>query len=201
MDYVPLLFVVTLAACSSSYSAPSSQDGAPEQLDDGLDDSADDDDGAPTGDVPTGQPKATTQKDPFAAAPAFTNAAPNERASDVHSKNAVGVVPDLHAKCLSCHGSDAPAFAFAGSSFADAQASAPGTDLELGIIDANGKTFFARSDQDGNFWSLQAGAIAFPAYAAVRNASGAKLMKTKISGKDRLDCNTCHDPANVIHAP
>jgi hypothetical protein len=201
MDYVPILFLVTLAACSSSYGAPSTRDDGPEQLDDELDDSADDDEGAPNGDVPTGQPKAPVQKDPFAAAPAFTDAAPNERASDVHAKNAVGVVPDLHAKCLSCHGSDAPAFAFAGTIYADEKATAPGPDLELGIIDANGNTFFTHSDPDGNFWSLPKGAIAFPAYAAVRSASGEKPMKTKIAAADRLNCNTCHDAANPIHAP
>jgi hypothetical protein len=191
------LFAATVLACSSPPPPPSDGSGA-EDMDNPLDEDNSDPD-APDG--PPG-PSSTARPNPFANAPPYQSQPPSERATDVHKSGNVGTVPSKDVQCLSCHGSGAaPKFLFGGSIYTDRDATAPATDMELGIIDAKGKTFFVHSDADGNFWVKDAASLAYPVYAAVRMDAMVKQMKTKISDATKLDCNSCHNKLNPIQKP
>jgi hypothetical protein len=147
-------------------------------------------------------PLPAMRPDPFEGAPAFVSAPPPMRATKMHADGNVGVVPSKSVKCKSCHGgSEAPRFAFAGSAYEDRAGTAPAPDVELGLVDAHGKTFFVHTDADGNFWIEGAATMTFPAYAAIRTADMKKPMKRKIGSADDLECNSCHDAGNPIQKP
>lgn len=153
-------------------------------------------------------PASTARLDPFATTPAFASAPPTMRATKMHSDGKVGVVPGKAVKCMGCHGAandgdgqPAPKFQFGGSASADQAGTTPAPDVEIGVVDSNGEAFFAHTDEDGNFWVLGQKPITYPAFAAVRDASGKKAMKKKINSADEIDCNSCHDGTNPIQKP
>jgi hypothetical protein len=191
-----LLFVLTTTAAIACSSVPTNRltDGA-EQVDNPLD-SPDDGPDSPPGPTPT------TRPNPFGNAPPYKSDPPSEQAKNVHATNGVSVVPSLGVKCLGCHGTGAaPAFLFGGSIYSSRDATSPAADMELGIIDASGKTFFAHSDTDGNFWLKGSDSLQYPVYAAVRMNAMTKTMKTKVSDATKLECNSCHDKLNPIQQP
>ncbi len=146
---------------------------------------------------------AAVRKDPFEDAPSYAPGLPEARATTTHANASVGVVPSKDVKCLGCHGSGgddatAPKFAFGGSVYETSEAVVGAKDMELGVVDANGKALLVHSDEDGNFWALGMPELAFPAYAAVRSATATKAMKKKIVDATELECNSCHDTSNPI---
>ena len=157
---------------------------------------------APDGDTTT--PSSTgMRKDPFDGAPAYAARLPDARATTMHTNGKVGVVPNLRQKCLTCHGAggDAPRFSFGGSIYQAKDATAGAMDMELGVVDANGKEILVHSDQDGNFWAMGSQTITYPAFAAVRLGATMKPMKKKVNDATEMECNSCHDASNPILKP
>lgn len=149
---------------------------------------------------------AVTRKDPFDGAPDYASRLPDGRATLMHVNGKVAVVPGKDTKCLGCHASGgdeaaAPKFVFGGSVFDTNEATAGAKDMELGVIDANGKTVLVHSDEDGNFWAVGKPALAYPAYASIRFGDKKKAMKKKIVDASELECASCHDSSNRIIKP
>ena len=150
-------------------------------------------------------PTSAKRKDPFEGAPAYASALPDGRATLSHVRGNVGVVPGKDTKCLGCHGTKgeaaAPRFVFGGTAFEDAPGTIAAKDMELGVVDSAGKTFFVHSDEDGNFWAPGTPDLTYPAYASIRFGDKTKPMKKRIVDETELECASCHDATNRILKP
>lgn len=129
----------------------------------------------------------------FTGAPAYVSQQPATSAKQQHTNNGVGTVPNQMAKCLDCHkqGGSGAVFLFAGTAFADMNATAPAVNKEIRVrTKSNGTGYIAHSDADGNFWFAAAVANAYPAQTGIRD--GAKNLNMNGDIADG-NCNACHD--------
>jgi hypothetical protein len=114
--------------------------------------------------------------------------------------------------CLSCHGATttsgghgggggnggggnggggATRFLFAGTVWSSPSGSAPTAQAEVRVVQADGSQLVAYTDQNGNFYFMASpgAALAPPASAGVRDATGAISMVNVFNDGD---CNSCH---------
>jgi hypothetical protein len=98
--------------------------------------------------------------------------------------------------CFNCHGTNAPAFAFAGTVYANAAGTTPAAKVEVRMRDATGKALSAWTDNDGNFFFPldPDGDLGDLANAGLRNGKGTKLMSSTVAVGD---CNGCHKASAV----
>jgi hypothetical protein len=102
--------------------------------------------------------------------------------------------------CLDCHDGagkgGAPAFALAGTIYADKTATKVAAKVEIRMVGADGKALSAYTDINGNFFvRTSAGTTTVPAIAAIRDATVVKPMVNKIS---EANCNQCHTPGSRV---
>jgi len=140
-----------------------------------------------------GAPKAPStppaEKTIFSDAPAFAPAPVASSAAAAHAAKKIAA-PSKATPCLGCHkdGGSAPAFSFAGSIYADKEATKGAADVEIRVEDNGAPAVSVHSDADGNFWS-KGPALKGPAHAGARSA-----IKTRIMNQPTTtgDCNSCH---------
>jgi hypothetical protein len=131
------------------------------------------------------------EKTIFTDAPAYAMQPVATTAAAAHAAKSVAA-PSKATPCLGCHkaGGAAPAFAFAGTVYADKDATKGAAGVEVRVADASGAGASVFADADGNFWSKGTPSSA-PGHAGARNAVKARFMNQPLTNGD---CNTCHAP-------
>ena len=99
--------------------------------------------------------------------------------------------------CRNCHN-----FFMGGTVYADAAGTLPAAGVEVRARDAAGNAVSAWTDQDGNFYAGNAGAVTLPARVGVRDAANTKVMSSTIAS-GTCASSTCHvsGKQGPIHLP
>lgn len=141
---------------------------------------------------------------PPPAANAFTGASafvsqlgPSTRKSSHNFPGNTPTTSPMGKACSNCHN-----FFAGGTVFADAAGTMPAPGVEVRARDAAGNAVSAFTDQDGNFYISNPGAVTLPAHVGVRNAATTKLMSSTI-GSGTCASGSCHvaGKQGSIHLP
>jgi hypothetical protein len=146
--------------------------------------------GASSQSAQSSQPAGTaSEKTIFSEVPAFASQSVSATAASAHAAKGAPA-PSKETPCLGCHkaGGSASPFAFAGTVYADKDATKGAAGVEVRVADSSGPTASVFTDADGNFWS-KGTPLKGPAHAGARNAAKTRLMSQPVTSGD---CNFCH---------
>jgi hypothetical protein len=141
---------------------------------------------------------------PPPAANAFTGATafvpqlgPSTRKSSHNFPGNTPTTSPMGQACSNCHN-----FFAGGTVFADAAGTMPAPGVEVRARDAAGNAVSAFTDQDGNFYIPNPGAVTLPAHIGVRNTATTKLMSGTIAS-GTCASSSCHvaGKQGSIHLP